>query len=98
MFRYLQSGSYPVMSVDNASFPENMYPYNEDAISVSVTTTFEPKVIATIPVYGPEPGDWYVAAYLSHWDEKVQQQVRQMDYYTLFIILFAVFSILFYNT
>ncbi|XP_006564295.1 transmembrane protein 8B isoform X3 [Apis mellifera] len=24
--------------------------------------------------YGPEAGDWFVGAYLSHWDEKVQQQ------------------------
>ncbi|XP_046426903.1 post-GPI attachment to proteins factor 6-like isoform X1 [Neodiprion fabricii] len=71
---HLKSGSYPVMSVNNASFPANMHLYRNDTISVSMMTTFEPKVTATIPVYGPEPGDWFVTGYLSHWDKKVQQQ------------------------
>lgn len=43
---------------------------------MSTWTTFEPKVVTVIPVYSPLPGDWFVGAYLSHWDEKVQQQVN----------------------
>ncbi|XP_076619315.1 post-GPI attachment to proteins factor 6 isoform X1 [Colletes latitarsis] len=71
---YLQWGSYPVMSVNNDTFPINMYPKRNQTIVVSALTTFEPKTTAIVPVYGPEFGDWFVGAYLSHWDEKVQQQ------------------------
>ncbi|XP_050583175.1 transmembrane protein 8B-like isoform X4 [Bombus affinis] len=51
-----------------------MYHKRNHAFRVSGFTTFELKTVATIPVYGPEAGDWFVGAYLSHWDEKVQQQ------------------------
>jgi len=27
-------------------------------------------------MYEPQPGDWFVAAYMSYWDEKIQQQVH----------------------
>lgn len=74
-FRYLQWGSYPVISVNNDAFPKDMYPKRNGTIIVSALTTFEPKTTAVVPVYGPEGGDWFVGAYLSHWDEKVQQQV-----------------------
>ncbi|XP_076641591.1 post-GPI attachment to proteins factor 6 [Halictus rubicundus] len=71
---YLQWGSYPVISVNNDTFPSDMYPKRNQTIVVSAITTFEPKTTAIVPVYGPESGDWFVGAYLSHWDEKVQQQ------------------------
>ncbi|XP_054006508.1 post-GPI attachment to proteins factor 6-like isoform X1 [Hylaeus anthracinus] len=74
IFRYLQWGSYPVMSINNDTFPTNMYPKRNRTIVVSALTTFEPKTTAIVPIYGPESGDWFVGAYLSHWDEKVQQQ------------------------
>lgn len=64
-----------MLSVDNMTFPTNMYPLNNDTLVISTDTFFEPKSMAVIPVYGPQAGDWFVAAYLSHWDEKVQQQV-----------------------
>lgn len=38
-------------------------------------TTYDAKTTAVVPVNSPEPGDWFVGAYMSHWDEKVQQQV-----------------------
>ncbi|XP_043605137.1 post-GPI attachment to proteins factor 6-like isoform X1 [Bombus pyrosoma] len=71
---YLQWGSYPVISINNDTFPNDMYHKRNHTIRVSAITTFEPKTTAIIPVYGPEAGDWFVGAYLSHWDEKVQQQ------------------------
>lgn len=71
---YLQWGSYPVISVNNDTFPNNMYPKRNQTIVVSAITTFEPKTTVVVPVYGPESGDWFVGAYLSYWDEKVQQQ------------------------
>ncbi|XP_015428982.1 PREDICTED: transmembrane protein 8A-like [Dufourea novaeangliae] len=70
---YLQWGSYPVISV-NDTFPHDMYSKRNQTIVVSAITTFEPKTTAIVPVYGPESGDWFVGAYLSYWDEKVQQQ------------------------
>ncbi|XP_071863584.1 post-GPI attachment to proteins factor 6 [Bombus fervidus] len=71
---YLQWGSYPVISINNDTFPNDMYHKRNHTIRISAITTFEPKTSAIIPVYGPEAGDWFVGAYLSHWDEKVQQQ------------------------
>ncbi|KAG7206139.1 hypothetical protein KM043_003531 [Ampulex compressa] len=71
---YLQWGSYPVISVNNETFPPNMYAKHEHSFAVSTVTTFEPKITAMIPVYGPLSGDWFVGAYLSYWDEKVQQE------------------------
>ncbi|XP_050480954.1 post-GPI attachment to proteins factor 6-like isoform X2 [Bombus huntii] len=71
---YLQWGSYPVISINNDTFPNDMYHKRNHTIRVSAITTFELKSAAIIPVYGPEAGDWFVGAYLSHWDEKVQQQ------------------------
>lgn len=71
---HLRQGSYPVLTTGNMTFPSNMYPMNNETMIISTTTYFEPKTVAVIPVYGPEAGDWFVAAYLSHWDKKVQQQ------------------------
>ncbi|XP_043483098.1 post-GPI attachment to proteins factor 6-like isoform X3 [Leptopilina heterotoma] len=71
---YLQWGSYPVISERNATFPPHVVPDRNHTFSMSTWTTFEPKVVTVIPVYSPLPGDWFVGAYLSHWDEKVQQQ------------------------
>ncbi|KAI4473079.1 hypothetical protein M0802_016327 [Mischocyttarus mexicanus] len=71
---HLRWGSYPVLPIDNMTFPTNMYPHNNDTLVITTDTYFEPKSIAVIPVYGPQAGDWFVAAYLSHWDKKVQQQ------------------------
>ncbi|XP_076760727.1 post-GPI attachment to proteins factor 6 [Xylocopa sonorina] len=71
---YLQWGSFPVISVNNDTFPDDMYPKRNHTIILSAVTTFEPKTTAIVPVYGPEAGDWFVGAYLSYWDEKVQQQ------------------------
>ncbi|XP_015182403.1 PREDICTED: transmembrane protein 8A-like isoform X1 [Polistes dominula] len=72
---HLRWGSYPVLPIDNmTTFPTNMYPLNNDTLVISTDTYFEPESIAVIPVYGPQAGDWFVAAYLSPWDKKVQQQ------------------------
>ncbi|KAK2589019.1 hypothetical protein KPH14_001862 [Odynerus spinipes] len=71
---HLRQGSYPILPTDNMTFPPNMYPLNNDTIIISTITYFEPKSVAVIPVYGPQAGDWFVAAYLSHWDKKVQQE------------------------
>ena len=48
-----------------------------DTIRLSTMTTYDAKTTAVVPVSSPEPGDWFVGAYMSHWDEKVQQQVRK---------------------
>ncbi|XP_012280579.1 post-GPI attachment to proteins factor 6 isoform X2 [Orussus abietinus] len=71
---YLQRGSYPIISVNNGSFPPHMYPNRSGTIVISALTSFDSKTTTIVPVDGPEPGDWFVGAYLSHWDEKVQQQ------------------------
>ncbi|XP_066591112.1 post-GPI attachment to proteins factor 6-like isoform X2 [Prorops nasuta] len=71
---YLQWGSYPIISIDNATFPKNMYVQNQHMYKISAITSFESKITALLPVYGPQSGDWFVGAYMTYWDEKVQQQ------------------------
>ncbi|XP_014238011.1 post-GPI attachment to proteins factor 6-like [Trichogramma pretiosum] len=77
---YLKSGSYPAISVNNASHLPQMYTDNNDTIQVSMVTDHHLINIAKIvPVYSPEPGDWFVGAYLSHWDKDVHQKGLGVD-------------------
>ncbi|XP_063980870.1 uncharacterized protein Dhpd [Diachasmimorpha longicaudata] len=71
---YLQWGSYPIISVDNASFPTTMNTERNDTIIIKTLTTFEAETTVVMPINSPQPGEWYVGAYMSYWDEKVQQQ------------------------
>ncbi|XP_011300613.1 transmembrane protein 8B [Fopius arisanus] len=71
---YLQWGSYPIISADNASFPPAMNPERNGTIVIKTWTTHEAETTVVLPVNGPEPGDWFVGAYMTYWDEKVQQQ------------------------
>ncbi|KAH0546206.1 post-GPI attachment to proteins factor 6-like [Cotesia glomerata] len=71
---YLQWGSYPVITANNESFPPNMYPARNDTIKVTAVTAYDFQTTTIVPVNSPEPGDWFVGAYMSHWDEKVQQE------------------------
>ncbi|OXU28873.1 hypothetical protein TSAR_000403 [Trichomalopsis sarcophagae] len=71
---FLKWGSYPVISENlEAAYPAHMYIEN-NTLQVSALTAFEPKDMTIVPVYSPEPGDWFVGAYLSYWDEKVHQK------------------------
>lgn len=73
--RFLKWGSYPVISEKvNAAYPVHMYVEN-NTLQVTALTAFEPKDMTVVPIYSPEPGDWFVGAYLSYWDEKVHQKV-----------------------
>lgn len=83
-FRYLQWGSYPIITERNATFPPHVVYDRNHTFSMSTWTTFEPKVVTVIPVYSPLPGDWFVGAYLSHWDEKVQQQVNILSIFIIY--------------
>ena len=52
-----------------------MYFERNHTIMSYAITSYESNAMTVVPVYSPEPGDWFVGAYLSHWDEKVQQKV-----------------------
>ncbi|XP_015126938.1 post-GPI attachment to proteins factor 6 [Diachasma alloeum] len=71
---YLQWGSYPIIAVDNASFPIDMNAERNDTIIIKTLTTYEAETTVVLPINSPEPGEWYVGAYMTYWDEKVQQQ------------------------
>lgn len=71
---HLQTGSYPIISPDNSSFPSSMNTKKNGTIIVSTMTIYEAETTIVIPVDSPEPGDWFVGAYMTHYDEKVQQQ------------------------
>lgn len=52
-----------------------MYVEHNSTIQVSTVTAFDSKTMTIVPIYSPEPGDWFVGAYLSPWDEQVLQKV-----------------------
>ena len=78
-FRYLQQGSFPVISPLNESFPEFFNTIRTDLHSVSVLTDNEVKDYS---VYSPLPGSWYGVAYLGDFiDDSIRQQVTAQSNY-----------------
>lgn len=74
VYIHLKFGSYPVITANNGIFLTNKSTQWDDDIIVTTITAYQSKNVTVIPVYEPQPGDWFVAAYMFHWDEKVQQQ------------------------
>lgn len=75
-FSYIQHGSYPVMSPDNSSFPLSVYTGRTSLHYITTKSAYQPHDATIFPVYNPLPGNWFVAAYISHWDQHVRQEVR----------------------
>ncbi|XP_014474416.1 PREDICTED: uncharacterized protein LOC106744285 isoform X2 [Dinoponera quadriceps] len=73
-FRHLRFGSYPIISANNESFFINTHVKSDHDIIVTTMTTYQPKLQTVVPIYGPEAGNWFVGAYMSPWDQRVQQQ------------------------
>ncbi|GFG39492.1 hypothetical protein Cfor_00487 [Coptotermes formosanus] len=71
---YIQHGSYPVMSPDNSSFPSNVYTGRTSLHYITTKSAYQPHDATIFPMYNPLPGNWFVAAYISHWDQHVQQE------------------------
>ncbi|XP_011646834.1 post-GPI attachment to proteins factor 6-like [Pogonomyrmex barbatus] len=74
VYIHLKFGSYPVITGNNEKIPVNKSIGQDDDIIVTTVTTYRSKNITILPIYEPQPGDWFVAAYMSYWDERVQQQ------------------------
>ncbi|XP_020281025.1 transmembrane protein 8A-like isoform X3 [Pseudomyrmex gracilis] len=74
VYIHLKFGSYPIITKNNNISVKNMYTEHDDSIIVTTITTYQSKNTTLVPVYGPQPGDWFVAAYMPYWNEKVQQQ------------------------
>ncbi|XP_077255398.1 post-GPI attachment to proteins factor 6 isoform X3 [Temnothorax americanus] len=74
VYIHIKFGSYPVISTSTGIFLTNKSAKWTDDIVVRTTTSYQPKNVTVVPVYEPQPGDWFVAAYMSSWDERVQQQ------------------------
>lgn len=74
----MKFGSYPVITANDGIFLANKSNEQDDDIIVTTTTTYQPKNVTIVPVYEPQPGDWFIAAYMPYWDERVQQQVHQL--------------------
>ncbi|XP_036147030.1 post-GPI attachment to proteins factor 6 isoform X3 [Monomorium pharaonis] len=74
VYIHIRFGSYPIITTDNKVFLMRESTKRDDDIVVTTTTIYQSKNITVVPVYEPQPGDWFVAAYMSYWDEKVQQQ------------------------
>lgn len=63
--------------MNNATHPSNMYIDQESIIKAYAETKYESKDMTIVPVYSPEPGDWFAGGYLSPWDENVHQKVSE---------------------
>ncbi|XP_067208178.1 transmembrane protein 8B-like isoform X2 [Linepithema humile] len=74
VYIHLKFGSYPIISTNNRTFLTNMYVTHDDSIIVTATTIYEQNNATIVPIYGPQSGDWFVAAYMSYWNERIQQQ------------------------
>ncbi|XP_014213234.1 post-GPI attachment to proteins factor 6-like [Copidosoma floridanum] len=70
----LKWGSYPVISVNNASYPPHVYVDRDSTIRTTTVTSFKSNDVVLVPVNSPEPGDWFVGAYLDQWDERIHQK------------------------
>lgn len=75
-FRHLRFGSYPVIPTNNRTFLTNTYVNHDDSIIVTAATIYESKNVTIVRIDGPQSGDWFVAAYMPYWNERVQQQVQ----------------------
>ncbi|KDR17993.1 hypothetical protein L798_07174, partial [Zootermopsis nevadensis] len=71
---YIQHGSYPVMSPDNSTFPPNVYVGRTSLHYITTKSGYQPHDATIFPVYNPLPGNWFVAAYISHLNQHVQQE------------------------
>ncbi|XP_066997236.1 post-GPI attachment to proteins factor 6 isoform X2 [Anabrus simplex] len=71
---YIQHGSYPVMSPTNSSFPSSVYTGRTSLHYIATKSAYQPHDATIFPVNNPLPGNWFVAAYISHWDQHVQQE------------------------
>ena len=81
---WIQHGSFPVMNADNSSFPRSMYTVRSGLDLIRTTSAYNPHDSTLYPVYNPLPGTWYVAAYLTSFEEKIiQQGIHQKCRYSL---------------
>ncbi|KAL6437504.1 hypothetical protein ACFW04_004153 [Cataglyphis niger] len=73
VYIHLKIGSYPIIT-NNRIFLTSEYTKPDDSIIITTTTTYRSKNATIVPVYGPQSGDWFAAAYMPYWDERVRQQ------------------------
>lgn len=71
---YIQHGSYPVMSPTNSSFPPNVYTGRTSLHYIATKSAYQPHDATIFAISNPLPGNWFVASYISHWDQHVQQE------------------------
>lgn len=71
---YLRYGSYPVISPDNATFPENMLIPTEHLYSLETISHFQPREMSEFHLMNPLPGSWYAVAFIPDWNHEIKQQ------------------------
>lgn len=65
---YLRASSYPVISIDNSTFPQNVLlpeDFGETQYYVTSTTQFQPKEMPRIDVINARAGSWFAVAYIT---------------------------------
>lgn len=70
--RYLQYGSYPVMSLQNASYPDNFAVHR---LYLHNITLLSDTVPVLINITNPFSGNWYAAAFLIENNDRIAQKV-----------------------
>lgn len=84
----MRFGSYPVITANNGILltNESIKLDSTNDIVVATVTSYQSRNVTVVPVYEPQPGDWFAAAYMSHWDEKIRQRVNPFDYNCIIIV------------
>lgn len=81
---WLQKGSYPVINASSTNdFPPTTYFTDQSNLDwLTLESAFEPSETIVHPVYAPEAGSWFAAAYLTPTNEP-QGFLRQQCRYSL---------------
>ena len=75
-FRALQDRSFPIVNPLNESFPDHVYRANPDLRTYEVPADLPPGVSVLLTVDNPNPGYWFVVAWLAQdKDDRIKQEV-----------------------
>ncbi|KAM7287184.1 post-GPI attachment to proteins factor 6 [Ixodes scapularis] len=71
---YLRHGSYPVIALDNSSFPSHVHLPDPSVYRLRTESRFQPTEMPEFHVMNPLPGSWFVVAFLRDSSRKIKQQ------------------------
>lgn len=71
---FLRHGSYPVVSPDNGSYPEEVVVPRNHLYTIKTVTNYQPKEMPEFHIMNPIPGSWFGIAYIPDWNKEIKVQ------------------------